>query len=547
MIARICSCLLAVSLVFAACSRNDTNDTSAGRNEAPAEKAVPGGTVVRHLESDCKTLNWVLQNTKYEDYVLRLLYDYLLDYDKNLEIIPVLAESYTVSKDNLTITVTLRDSIFWHDGRPLTSEDVKFTVERILDPAVPAVNKRAWFEKLDHVETPDAKTIVFVWSDTYAPSLHAVAQLAPIPKHVYGEGDFLKNPANRAPVGSGAFRFEEWHTGQTISVVRNESYYRNQAYLDRVVFRIIPDQAVAFSALKTGEIDEMRVRQVVWETQTQDADFLAQFEKHEYTVPQYNYLTWNCRSVWFKDKHVRRAMSMLFDRKTINDKLYSGKAVLVSGPFYVNSWAYDTSVAPLPFDPAAAATLLEEAGWIDADNDGVREKDGVDFEFEFYSTDSQISLDFAQLLQEACAKVGVTVKIRQFESATFFDKVFKGEYDAAILSWRLDNDPDIYNTFHSSEVPPIGLNHAFYRNTSVDSLLERGRKVFDREERRSIYHQVHRLIAEDQPYTFVNSVPDKHAIRRKIGNVVISPDGPFRFYPGANYWFIRPEFAEARR
>ncbi|MCK4775093.1 MAG: hypothetical protein KAT30_09915, partial [Candidatus Krumholzibacteria bacterium] len=352
----------------------------------PADKPTRGGSVLRHLESDCKTLNWVLYTTVYEDYVLRYLYDRLLDYDKDLEIIPVLAKDYDIGRDHLKITVTLRDSVFWHDGEPVTSADVKFTVDKILDPAVPAVNKRAWFEKLDRVETPDEKTVVFVWSEPYAPSLHALTQLAPMPKHIYEKGDFLENPSNRAPVGSGAFKFEEWRTAQTISLVRNENYYRENAYLDKVVFRIIPDGAVALSALKTGEIDEMRVRQTQWETQTNDADFLERFEKAVYYVPQYNYLAWNCRSVWFRDARVRNALTLLFDRKTLNEKVYSGYAQLVSGPFYINSWAYDRSIEPLPHNPTRAKELLDEAGWIDSDGDGIRDKDGVDFEFEFSST-----------------------------------------------------------------------------------------------------------------------------------------------------------------
>jgi peptide/nickel transport system substrate-binding protein len=243
---------------------------------------------------------------------------------------------------------------------------------------------------------------------------------------------------------------------------------------------------------------------------------------------------------------VRRAMTLLFNRDALNEKVYSGYAQLVSGPFYINSWAYNKSVAPLPFDPATAKRLLDEAGWIDRDNDGVREKDGVEFEFEFSSTGSRIALEFAQLLQEECGKAGIKVKIRQMEGATYFDKVFKGEYDAAALSWRLDNDPDIYDTFHSGEIPPIGLNHTFYSNTRVDSLLELGRIQFDREERKKIYHEAHRLIHEDQPYTFVNSVPEKRPISKRIGNVVLSPDG-FNFYPGAVYWFIKSDFLEASK
>lgn len=534
-------------LLLASCTGSDTSEGGAKVASKTETNPQPGGTVIRHLQSDCKTLNWVLYTTVYENYVLRLLFDRLLDYDENLEIVPVLAKSYTISDDKLQITVAVRDSVFWHDGMPLTSEDVKFTVEKILDPAVPAVNKRSWFEKLKKVEAPDAHTVVFVWSEPYAPALHALTQVAPIPKHIYDEGDFLTNPANRAPVGSGAFKFEEWQTSRTISVVRNENYYRQNAYLDRVVFRVIPDLAVALSALKAGELDEMKVRQLQWETQTNDREFLKKFDKAYHLRPQYNYLAWNCRSVWFSDKRVRRAMTMLFNRENLNEKIYSGYAELVSGPFYINSWAYDKSIEPLPFDPEAAKKLLDEAGWVDRDSDGIREKDGTKFEFEFYSTGSRIALEFAQLLQEECAKAGISVKIRQLENTTYFDKVFKGEYNAAAMSWSLDNDPDIYATFHSSEVPPIGLNHTFYSNPVVDSLLEVGRVEFDLEKRRRIYHEVHKLIHEDQPYTFVNSVPDKRPISKKIGNVVISPGGPFDFYPGAIYWYIKDEFLEAAR
>ncbi|MDH3215273.1 MAG: peptide-binding protein [Candidatus Krumholzibacteria bacterium] len=539
--------VLVAILVVTACSNDTDREGAAKRNPPPVEQPAYGGTVLRHLQSDCKTLNWVLYTTVYEDYVLRYLYDYLLDYDADLQIVPVLAESYDISKDHLRITVTLRDSVRWHDGEFVTSDDVKFTVDKILDPAIPAVNKRSWFEKLDKIETPDHRTAVFVWSEPYAPALHALTQLAPIPKHVYGQSDFMEHPANRAPVGNGAFKFEEWRTSQTISLLRNDDYYRDNAYVDRVVFRIIPDQAVALAALKTGELDEMKVRQLQWETQTNDKEFLKKFEKSYYYVPQYNYLAWNCRSVWFKDKRVRKAMTLLFDRQSLNEKVYSGYAELVSGPFYINSWAYDKSIDPLPFDPQAAKKLLDEAGWIDSDNDGIREREGVNFEFEFSSTGSRIALEFAQLLQEECAKVGIGVEIRQLEGSTYFDKVYKGEYDAAALSWRLDNDPDIYDTFHSSEVPPIGLNHTFYSNTTVDSLLELGKVEFDPDRRREIYHRVHRLIHEDQPYTFVNSVPEKRPISKRIGNVVISPDGPFRFYPGAIYWFIKSDFVNAKK
>jgi len=532
--------VFALIIMIAACGGKQDEPAQESADQVAAEgNPHIGGTLIRHLESECKTLNWVLTTTVYENYVLRYLYENLLDYDENMKIVPVLAESYEVSDDHLTITVKLKDNIIWDDGTPITANDVKFTIEKILDPSIPALNKAGWFSKLDHVEVPDEKTAVFIWKEPYAPSIHALTQIAPIPEHVYGKGDFLSNPANRSPVGCGPFSFEEWRTSQMISLVRNESYHGKKAYLDRIIFKVIEDRAVALNALKAGEIDEMRVNQIQWDEQTNDPDFLRRFNKYNFYVPGYNYLSWNCRSVWFKDRRVRLAMTLLFDRESINDKIYSGYAKLISGPFYINSWAYDKSIKPWPFDPEKAKRLLTEAGWTDSDNDGIRDKDGVKFEFEFLITSGNIvSKQLAELLQEQCAKAGVRVKIRMLEGATFFDKVENGEFDACALGWRIDLEPDIFDTFHSSQIPPIGLNHCFYSNPQVDSLLELGRIEFDQEKRAEIYHKVHRLLHEDQPYTFVNTVPEKRPIHKKIKNVVISPDGLFNFYPGANYWYI---------
>jgi len=332
------SLLLAATLFSLGCSGGKKDQTA---QNSTADSQGRGGTVIRHLESECITLNWVLYTTVYESYVLRLLYDNLLDYNEKLEIVPVLAKDYKISSDHLRITVTLRDSIYWHDGQPITSDDIKFTMDKIQDPTVPALNKEGYFNKLDDIEVIDDKTVVFIWKEAYAPSLHALSQLAPIPKHIYNKGDFLSNPANRQPVGSGPFKFDEWRTSQYISVVRNDNYYRDPPYLDRVIFKIIPDASVALNALKAGELDEMRLTQIQWERQTNSPDFLSKFKKYLYYVPSFNYIGWNCRAVWFEDKLVRLAMTELFDRESINTKLYSGYAKLVSGPFYVNSWAYD--------------------------------------------------------------------------------------------------------------------------------------------------------------------------------------------------------------
>ncbi|HEX6791918.1 MAG TPA: peptide-binding protein [Candidatus Krumholzibacteria bacterium] len=536
------TCLALFALAAGCGKKTETGGQASTGDSTVAESSTPrdGGTVIRRLDSECKTLNWVLYTTAYENFVLRHIYDPILDYDEKGNMVPVLAAALPeVSDDHLRITVRLRTDAHWQDGTPITAKDVKFTLDKVRDPKIPAINKAAYFEKLDHLEVPDDHSLVFVWKEAFAPALFAITQLWPIPEHVYGKGDFLTHPANRKPVGSGPFRLDEWVSSQYLSLVRYDGYYGEKAHLDRIIFKVVEDDAVALNMLKAGELDEMRATQVQWEKQMNDPDFGSRFRKVDYYFPGYNFIAWNCRSPWFSDKRVRKAMTLLFDRESVNTKIYSGFARLVSGPFYINSWAYDKTVQPLPFDPPAGKALLEAAGWKDTNGDGIRDKAGKKFEFELnIISGSNTAAQFAQLLQEECTKAGVKINIRQIEGATFFDRIDKGDFDAAMLGWRLDLDPDIFDTFHSSMTPPNGLNHGFYSNPIVDSLLVAGRAEFDQARRAEIYHRVQRIMADEQPYTFINTVPDKRPIARKIHGVKIGPLGPYDFWPGANYWWI---------
>jgi peptide/nickel transport system substrate-binding protein len=532
-----------LSACLAGCGKkSDPSRRASSSDSSDVAAATPrsGGTVIRRLDSECKTLNWVLYTTAYENFVLRHIYDPLLDYDEKGDMIPVLAAALPeVSDDHLRMTVRLRTDAHWQDGVPITSQDVKFTLDKVRDPKIPAINKAAYFEKLDRLEVVDNHTVVFVWKQAFAPALFAITQIWPIPEHIYGKGDFLTHAANRMPVGSGPFKLEEWVSSQYLSLVRYDDYYGKKAYLDRIIFKVVEDDAVALNMLKAGELDEMRATQVQWEKQMNEPDFQERFRKVDYYFPGYNFIAWNCRSSWFADGRVRKAMSMLFDRESVNTKIFSGFARLVSGPFYINSWAYDKTVRPLPFDPGAAKALLDQAGWKDDNGDGVREKDGRKFEFELnIISGSNTAAQFSQLLQEECGRAGVRIKIRQLEGATFFDRIDKGDFDAAMLGWRLDLDPDVFDTFHSSMTPPRGLNHGFYSNPEVDSLLVAGRAEFDQAKRAEIYHRIHRIMADDPPYTFINAVPDKRPIARKIQGVSISQTGPYDFWPGASYWWI---------
>ncbi len=261
--------------------------------------------------------------------------------------------------------------------------DVKFTVDKILDPTIPAVNKEGWFSRLDNVEIVDDPTSSSYGRSHMGPSLHALTQLAPIPEHIYGKGNFREHPANRHRWAAALSNSKNGERAKSSASYETKTTMDLRPISIASFSRSSRTGSVALGALKTGELDEMRVNQPQWETKPMAATSRKKFDKNHYYVPLYNYIAWNCRSIWFRDKRVRLAMTMLFDRETINEEIYSGHAKIVTGPFYINSWAYDSSIEPVPYNPDGARRILDEAGWTDSDSDGIRDKDGIKFEFDF--------------------------------------------------------------------------------------------------------------------------------------------------------------------
>jgi peptide/nickel transport system substrate-binding protein len=245
----------------------------------------------------------------------------------------------------------------------------------------------------------------------------------------------------------------------------------------------------------------------------------------------------------FQDVRVRRALAMAFDRQAVIDRLYHGQARAISGPFLPDSWAANPEVHPVEFNLQAAAGLLGSAGWRDSDNDGLVDRDGKPFSFVMLVTaGSKASTDQSQIFQDALRRLGVQMEIQTLDGPAFFDRIVKGEYQAAMLAWTNDPDPDPYSLFHSSQKPPAGLNVVHYANAEVDELLAEGRTTFDRTTRAEIYHQVHDIIASDQPYLFTVQVGMKWAVDKRVRNVQAAKGvGLFLWHPGPYAWWLAKE------
>lgn len=429
------------------------------------------------------------------------------------------------------VVFTLRPDARWHDGEPVTAEDVQFTYDRIMDPQTQS-SFRSNFEPVESVEVLDARTVKATYSNYFAKYLETWVT-GILPKHILAGENINDSLFNRCPIGSGPFKLKEWAINDYLILTANEQYYGGRPNLDQVVFRIIPDESHMFLELFAGHIDVMQMKPDQFRKATNNPMFEAAFTKAVALQPEYTYIGYNLAREPFDDPRVRRAFTLAIDRERIVHEIMLDCGEVISGPFYKRDWAYNPDVPPLPFDPAAARKLLAEAGWKDLNGDGFLEKDMGDHHLELSfalmtnvgNKDRELTLE---VVAEELARIGVRVRPVFEEWGKFIGRIDATDFDAISLAWGLSFDPDdTFSVWNSEEIPDLakgkyGLNAISYRNPGVDRLFKAGRIARTREERRRCYYEIHRIIAEEQPYTFLYSAQSLYAISRRVHDAQIN-------------------------
>ena len=496
-----------------------------------------GGRLVRRLETDVTTLNPLLQSTEAERQVLQYLFDPMIDFNQELEPIAGTIARWEILDGGRTYVLHVDPRAKFSDGQPVTAADVIFTLETIVKGE--SIQFAAWFDALDleNTRAVDDRTVRVAFKEARVPQLLAF-NIPVVPKHIYSKG---KLERVRAVVGNGPYVLERRETGKNIFLKRNENYWREKPYIDRVVFRVIADDAQAWNALKRGDVHVARLNNAAWFRVKDEPGVMERIAFHEAYELMYNCIPWNLKDPLFQDVRVRRALAMAFDLDMVIQRLYHGNARRVSGPFLPDSWAYNQNVHPIEFNLEGAAALLASAGWVDSDKDGVLDRDGKPFAFTLLvAMGSSTSADQSQIYQDALKRIGVQMTISTADGAAFFDRLIKGDFQAAFMSWSVDPDPDPYSLLHSSQLPPGGLNIVRYASAEVDRLLERGRVEFDRSRRTQIYHQLHEVVAADQPYLFMMQVGLKWAVDKRVQNVREARGvGLFLWNPGPFGWWMK--------
>lgn len=530
------ACLALMALALAGCgpssSLADTDHAPPPITEYMPDAEPERGDWLRlRLPAEMPHLNPLTSSDAYADEILAWIFDPLLDRDpQTLEMRPWLASSWEISNDHLQYTFHLRPDVTFSDGHPLTAEDVKFTFDMIRSPEVDAPQLRSYFVDITAIDVLDEHTVRFTCDKPYYRHLVMIGGMYIIPRHIYGEGDFNRHPANRSPVGSGPYRLDHWKTGQELVLARNYRWWgaaftRNRPYFDRIVYTILTEDNSAFLLLARGDLDAMALRPDVWERRAAAPRFTARFNRFAYDRPAYNYIGWNLRDPRFADRRVRRALAMLMDREAIRDGIYKGLATIVTSGFMPGTPEFNPDIKPVPYDPEAARKLLAEAGWRDSDGDGLLDRDGLPLKFEVATTNQNpLAEQILTLYKEALARVGIELVIRPLEWASLLDRVDKREFEAVLMGWQMPPDPDPYQVWHSSQAE-AGSNYVGFVNEEADRLIEAARACFDRNERIRMYHRFQEILDEEQPYLFLIAPRALLAVDRRIYGIRTYPFG----------------------
>lgn len=525
---------LNITILFALIACKSGNDNPGGSREkseagetALDSEPVEGDWLIYHLSAEPATLNPITATDAYEGIINNgKIYETLIERNnETLELDPLLAESWEISEDKLTYTFKIREGIKWHDGTPFTSEDVVFSYNTIMNPKVDSPQLRAYYQEIRDVKAIDDLTVEFTYAKPYFLALEFCGGMPIVPKHIFDKGDFNTNPAGRDPIGTGPYKFVRWTTGRDIVVDKNHDYWGEKPKINKIVFKIITDSTVSFQILKREELDVSGLTPIQWERQTNSPSFNENYDKLSYFTPNYSYIGWNSKRPYFADKQVRTALTHLVNRELILDKILYNLGAIVTNPFYINSPEYDKSIDPYPYDPQKAEELLKEADWIDHDGDGIRDKDGVKFAFEFLIPGgSETGEKIATILKEELDNMGIQMDIRKTEWAVFTTRLNERNFDAVTLAWSMGVESDPYQIWSSTQAEK-GSNFIGFKNEQADKLIEEARTEFDRDKRQELYRKFAEIIHEEQPYTFLFCRKSTVAVNKRFENVVVYPLG----------------------
>jgi peptide/nickel transport system substrate-binding protein len=522
-----------------------------GEGERSADSAtVPdslryGGTVVVASLNEINSMNHFVSTDETSQEVQGfVLFTPLIRYDENLAPTPYLAESWdtvTTRSGSLILTFRLHDDVKWHDGVPTSAYDVKFTFDRIKDPRT-SYPHASLLQLYDSAVVQDSFTIAFHLT-RYPGYMDPWRRISPMPEHILGEvarAELGQHPfGTESPLGNGPFRFVEHRAGDRWVFETNQDFAESlggRPYLDRLVYRYIPEPMTRLAELLAGEVD---VYLVVAPDQVAEIEARPEARVISYENRNYAFINWNGRRTFFQDPTVRRALTLAIDRQRIVDVARQGLGRVAEGPVPPFHWAYHAGIQPLPHDAERARALLDSAGWVDRDGDGVRERDVYKASFELKTNQGNPTREqILMLVQADLAQVGVEANLRVQEGQSLRADITNSErrFDAFVLGWSADFNLDDRIVFACSQLDGP-FQWASYCNPRVDEILDQVAMMVDRSRALPLWHEYQEILQWEQPYTFLYYDVRANAVRERVRGVEMDIRGDFI---NVKDWWIAP-------
>jgi len=523
---------------------------------ATVEVPVSGGTYVEGVAGNPRMINPILCHANPVDRdIASLVFSGLVRAKTDGTIVPDLAERWDISPDETIYTFYLRKDVTWHDGAPFTADDVVYTLTSIQDPDYAGAAFLAEMWRNVVIQKLDVHTVRFVLREPFTPFLD-FATVGILPAHILGgiaASDLPSATFNATPIGTGPWKIEQV-SARSVSLVPHRAYYRadesNGPFLDRITFRFYPSLAAVYEAYTRGQISGIsRVLPEHLEFVRQDPNLTL------YSAPLsgYTLVFLNLDRALFQDRAVRQAIMWALDRQALVDEVLYGQGIVLDTPILPNSWAYDPDAATYHQDTQKARAVLEEAGWLDPDGDGLRSRGAVQLAFTLATNEGDAArLAMIERIAEQLAEIGIKVETTVVPwDELVQEQLRRRRYDAILGGWEsLPPDPDPYAYWHSTQVSEDGLNFCGYINPDADRLLETARATTDLALRRDLYYRFQRLFDEDVPAVLLYQPIYSYAVDADVRGVQVGPtiDGSDRLQTSLD-WYMTTErvfYAEAR-
>lgn len=471
-----------------------------------------------------------------DSWIFHQVFEGLVDVDAGGNYVGRLAKSWAFEADGKDLHFELREDVTWHDGQPFTSADVVWSYQSLRDHADASL--QALVADVTSVEAKGDHAVVVHYREPFAPALSAW-RVPILPAHLFPKDrKYEEASAAFRGIGTGPYAVAAVSERDSIELARNPAFSRPVPFFARVVFKLMTDTTSTLEVVREGNLDVTRMRPADWRFNTPDDRWGTVIDKVKNPGLGYSYIGWNQdgSNPFFTDRRVRRALSMMWNPTEGNAMYLADLGEIAFGPYPQSSRYFNPNFTPPVIDTNAASRELDQAGWSDHDGDGVRDRDGVPFRFKLLTLDSfPFTNEVAFALAQKLDTIGVKMEYVRVTFPDLLDRLQRGKFDAYILQWSGDMDPDLFPLFHSSQHEG-GLNYVAYVNPEVDELLERGRRTLDPDKRVEIYRRLHEVIYQDQPYLFLYFAPTLWGVSTRLDGVEPHPAGLLTGWPGILAW-----------